>query len=103
MARISLEKLVISVSWLTPMLVKTTTTERNRFTYASGKIHKICETHEGASQMVRMEQEQGIGITIICPLQQLNGRDTRVNIIDTPGHVDFTIEFNVHSRSGRLL
>ena len=69
---------------------KTTTTER--ILYYTGKIHKIGETHEGASQMDWMEQEQERGITITSAATTAQWKDYRVNIIDTPGHVDFTIE-----------
>ncbi len=69
---------------------KTTLTERILF-YA-GRIHKMGETHEGASQMDWMEQERERGITITSAVTQCFWLDTRINIIDTPGHVDFTME-----------
>ena len=77
---------------------KTTTTERILF--YSGKIHKIGETHDGVSQMDWMEQEQERGITITSAATTCFWKDNRINIIDTPGHVDFTVEVE---RSLRVL
>ena len=77
---------------------KTTTTER--ILYYTGKIHKIGETHEGDSQMDWMEEEKERGITITSAATTAQWKDYRVNIIDTPGHVDFTIEVE---RSLRVL
>ena len=69
---------------------KTTTTER--VLYYTGKSHKIGEVHDGAATMDWMEQEQERGITITFSCNDLFRKDHRINIIDTPGHVDFTIE-----------
>ena len=69
---------------------KTTTTER--ILYYTGKSHKIGEVHDGAATMDWMEQEQERGITITSAATTCFWRDYRINIIDTPGHVDFTIE-----------
>ena len=77
---------------------KTTCTERILF--HTGKIHKIGETHDGESQMDWMEQEQERGITITSAATTAHWKGYRFNIIDTPGHVDFTIEV---SRSLRVL
>ena len=77
---------------------KTTTTERILF--YTGKIHKIGETHEGGAQMDWMEQEQERGITITSAATTAFWKDHRVNVIDTPGHVDFTVEVE---RSLRVL
>lgn len=77
---------------------KTTVTER--MLYYTGKIHKIGDTHEGAAQMDWMEQEKERGITICSAATTCVWNDTRINIIDTPGHVDFTVEVE---RSLRVL
>jgi len=77
---------------------KTTTTER--ILYYTGKSHKIGEVHDGAATMDWMEQEQERGITITSAATTAFWKDKRINIIDTPGHVDFTIEVE---RSLRVL
>ena len=69
---------------------KTTTTER--ILYYTGKSHKIGEVHDGAATMDWMEQEQERGITITSAATTCFWKENRINIIDTPGHVDFTIE-----------
>ena len=77
---------------------KTTTTER--ILYYTGKSHKIGEVHDGAATMDWMEQEQERGITITSAATTAYWNGHRLNIIDTPGHVDFTIEVE---RSLRVL
>jgi elongation factor G len=77
---------------------KTTTTER--ILYYTGKTHKMGEVHEGAAVMDWMAQEQERGITITSAATTCHWRDTNINIIDTPGHVDFTVEVE---RSLRVL
>src|SRR4051812_18704012 len=77
---------------------KTPTTER--ILYYTGKIHKIGEVHDGAATMDFMEQEHERGITITSAATTAFWKNKRLNIIDTPGHVDFTIEVE---RSLRVL
>src|SRR5471030_1253596 len=77
---------------------KTTTTER--ILYYTGKSHKIGEVHDGAATMDFMEQEQERGITITSAATTCYWKEHRINITDTPGHVDFTIEVE---RSMRVL
>src|SRR6266850_2472314 len=77
---------------------KTTTTER--ILYYTGRSHKMGEVHNGAATMDFMEQEQERGITITSAATTCFWKDHRINIIDTPGHVDFTIEVE---RSMRVL
>ena len=77
---------------------KTTTSERILF--YTGRTHKLGETHEGGAVMDWMEQEQERGITITSAATTCFWNDTRINIIDTPGHVDFTVEVE---RSLRVL
>ncbi|MCD1146647.1 elongation factor G [Peptoniphilus sp. KCTC 25270] len=77
---------------------KTTTTER--ILYYTGRIHKIGETHDGGAQMDWMEQEQERGITITSAATTAHWKGYRLNVIDTPGHVDFTVEVE---RSLRVL
>ena len=77
---------------------KTTTTERILF--YTGRVHKIGEVHDGAATMDWMAQEQERGITITSAATTAHWKDHRINIIDTPGHVDFTVEVE---RSLRVL
>ena len=98
---IHLKKPETSASWRTLMPGKTTTTERILF--YTGVNYKIGETHEGNATMDWMVQEQERGITITSAATTCFWKDTRINIIDTPGHVDFTAEVERSpARSGRL-
>ena len=76
---------------------KTTTTER--ILYYTGIVHKMGETHEGTATMDWMEQEQERGITITSAATTAVWKDHAIHIIDTPGHVDFTVEVVVATRS----
>ena len=76
---------------------KTTTTER--ILYYTGRTYKIGEVHEGAAVMDHMVQEQERGITITSAATTAQWRDCQVNIIDTPGHVDFTVEVRPNRRT----
>src|SRR3989338_2108984 len=71
---------------------KTTTTER--VLYYTGRIYKIGEVHDGTTQMDWMEQERERGITITSAATYCQLREEQINIIDTPGHIDFTVEVN---------
>jgi elongation factor G len=77
---------------------KTTTTER--ILYYSGRSYKMGEVHEGTAVMDWMEQEQERGITITSAATTCTWEDHKINIIDTPGHVDFTIEVERSLRQG---
>src|ERR1044072_5796216 len=77
---------------------KTTTTER--ILYYTGRVHRMGEVHEGAATMDWMEQEQERGITITSAATTIFWKGAKINIIDTPGHIDFTIEVQ---RSLRVL
>ena len=77
---------------------KTTTTERILF--YTGKSYKIGEVHEGGATMDWMEQEQERGITITSAATTCFWHDTQINIIDTPGHVDFTVEGRLPTEQG---
>ena len=83
--------------WLTSTR-KTTTSES--ILYYSGRVHKIGEVHEGAATMDWMAQEQERGITITTAATTVFWKECKINIIDTPGHVDFTVEVE---RSFRVL
>ena len=76
------------------------TTDTERILFYTGRTHKIGETHEGSATMDWMEQEQERGITITSAATTAHWKNTRITIIDTPGHVDFTVEVE---RSLRVL
>lgn len=76
---------------------KTTTTER--ILYYTGMTHKIGETHDGAASTDYMAQEQERGITITSAAVSCTWKDHKINVIDTPGHVDFTVEVQRSLRS----
>ena len=76
---------------------KTTTTER--ILYYTGRVHRVGETHEGAATMDWMDQERERGITITSAATSCKWKDHTINIIDTPGHVDFTSKWALSSRA----
>jgi len=78
---------------------KTTTTER--VLYYAGKIHRMGEVHEGAATTDYMDQERERGITIMAAAITASWRGHQINLIDTPGHVDFTAEVQRHGQESR--
>ena len=80
---------------------KTTTTERILF--YTNKTHKLGETHDGAATMDWMEEEQERGITITSAATTTQWKGTKINIIDTPGHVDFTVEVEFYDQKNIYL